>query len=263
MPTIDEKRVYADKTEPTVVHIASDQGHVVADVAGDIVGEFRLARRCTARDVAVDEGTLALATDEDVLLGTEGASTGFGPAVAVEVRDRAVLAAAESGDVERLPPDGDGWEPLGTVESPRAIDGPLVAAADGVHRVVGGDLQPAGLAAVTDVAGAGVPLAATADGLYYLANGWMVAREGAHAIVDVPGDGRPGHAVDDHGTVLAGDLDEWAAIDPPTEERVIGVAYGDDVTVLATRGGILLASDGDGWRARSVGVTGVSGVDAP
>lgn len=261
MPTIDEKRVYAEQSGAVSVHVASEQGHVVADVSGDIVGEFRLVERCVARDVAVADGVLALATDADVLVGRDHEPANLGPAVAVSVHEGAVLAALEGGAIVRREPDADEWEELGTVEDPRAVDGPLVAAADGVHRVVDGDLRPAGLTEVRDVAGAGVPLAATADGLYYLANGWMDARAGAHEVVD--GDGDSAHAVDAEGTVLAGALETWEPVAVPTDERVVGATYAEGLTVLATERGTLLTNAGEGWRGRSVGVTGVGGVDAP
>lgn len=284
MPTIDEKRVYSDTRGATSVYVASGQGLVVASVAGDLVGEFAIACRCTARDVAAAGDRLAVATEEDVLVGDDFDETGFGPAVAVGIHDGAVLGADEAGRVGRF--DGDDWATLGDAGEVRAIDGPLVAAADGVHRVAGDDLSHAGLDDVRDVAGAGVPLAATGAGLYTLGNGWMDAFDDACRVVDARGDsggvgggvgdGAVGdssdaHAVLDDGRVRAREGGEWRDVDLPAADPVVGFAYGPDVAVAVTRGGDLLVSEigGDGggsaggWRSRALGVTDVGGVAIP
>jgi len=282
MPTIDEKRVYDDATPPAPVFVAAEQGLVVARLSADTVGEFSLARRCVATDVAVGpEGTLALATDESVLIAPDADperlhETAFGPATAVSVVDapeRSVVAADPAGGIARLPtPDGGvdpasppaaaDWVPLGSVDAVRAVDGRLVAAADGVHRVTASGLDDAGLDDARDVAGRGAPLAATADGLYELGNGWMLAREGGHATVATDGD--RAHAVAAEGTVLgrASAGGAWAALDLPTGDGIADFGYTDDGVVAATESGTLLATVGDGWRSRSVGVTGVGSIAA-
>ncbi|MFC6726919.1 hypothetical protein ACFQE1_21580, partial [Halobium palmae] len=63
MTTIDEKRVYDDKAGKTQAVVATETGVVVVDVSDDLVGGFALAHRCTARDVAVHGGRIAVATD--------------------------------------------------------------------------------------------------------------------------------------------------------------------------------------------------------
>lgn len=276
MPTIREKRVYDEATTPTPVFVAAEQGLVLARISADKVGEFGLERRCTARDIAVgDDGTLALATDEATLVAPEAdpeqfRETGFGPATAVgivEGADPTVVAADESGEIARLRITDDGageadWEPLGTFDDVRALDGSLVAAADGVHRVTDAGLDAAGLDDARDVAARGAPLAATSGGLYELGNGWMVVRETPHETVAT--DGERAHAVDGDGTILGREKngDEWAELDLPTAEPVVDFTYTDDAVVAATESGSLLADAGDGWRSRRVGVTGVAAIAA-
>ena len=86
---IDKKRVYADREGSTTAFVAAGAGVVRVEVAGDIVGEFGLERRCDARDVAAAGGHVAVATAEDVLVRTgDGLEpTGFGPADAVDYHD--------------------------------------------------------------------------------------------------------------------------------------------------------------------------------
>jgi hypothetical protein len=276
MPTIREKRVYDEATTPTPVFVAAEQGLVLARISADKVGEFGLERRCTARDVAVGaDGTLALATDEATLVAPEANTeqfreTGFGPATAVgtvEGSDTAVVAADESGEISRLSIADDGageadWETLGTVDDVRAIDGRLVAAADGVHRVAVDSVVDAGLDDARDVAARGAPLAATGAGLYELGNGWMVARDGPYSTVAT--DGEQAHAVDAEGSILGREEDggEWVELDPPTDEPIADFTYTDDAVVAATEPGSLLVDAGDGWRSRRVGVTGVAAIAA-
>lgn len=289
MSTLEEKRVYGDAEAPTPVFLATELGVVVARVSGDTVGEFAVEFRCRARDVAAGHDgdgngvDLAVATDDDVFVGADHGESRFGPAVAVGLHDGDVLAAAESGRVGRF--EGDTWETLGEVADPRAIDGPLVAAADGVHRVVDGGLRGAGLSDVRDVAGRGVPRAATAGGLYSLGNGWLDEVGEPCRVVDaapespVDAHARPRvHATFDDGRVLElADDGRWTNADlgvPDGAGDVVGFAYGPEVTVAATREGTLLVrgpGEGDdpegggrgAWRSRALGVGGVGGVAIP
>lgn len=282
MPTIDEKRVYDDAAPPTPVFVAAEQGLVVAHLSDDAVGEFGLAQRGTTRDVAVGpDGTLVLATDDAVLVAPDADpdrlhETALGPATAVSTVDgpeRSVVAADESGRIARLPiPDGgfdpesppmeSDWTDLGTVEGVRALDGRLVAASNGVHRVTASGLDDAGLDDARDVAARGAPLSATGEGLYELGNGWMLAREAAHEAVAT--DGERAHAVAADGTVLGRSTGggEWTELDLPTGDRIADFAYTDVAVVAATESGSLLANAGEGWRSRAVGVTGVRSIAA-
>jgi hypothetical protein len=263
--TIDEKRVYADRTGADEVLIAAEQGAVVASLSGDRVGEFGLDHRAAVHDVAADGDRRAVATDEDVLVGDYD-PTDFGPAVAVGFHGDALLAAGPGGRIARL---DDGWTTLGGVETPRAIDGGMVAAESGVHRVVDDGLRHVGLGGVHDVHGRGMPLAATDDGLYRLGNGWMDELDGAfHAVASEEprssgsrprGDGTAAdraHAVGDAGPFAREAVGEWSPVDLPTDDPV-DVGYTDAATVAVTEGGTLLADAGDGWRTRELGVTGV------
>jgi hypothetical protein len=248
--SIDEKRVYADREGATTAFVAAGAGVARVEVSADIVGEFALAARCTARDVAADDGRVAVATAEDVLVGTaEGFEpAGFGPADAVGYHG-GLLAAGDG----RLARYDDGWETLTALDGVRAIGGDMVATADGLYRLDG---TPVGLEGVNDVTTAGRPLAAADDGLYYLANGWMTALEGAFRVV-AAGDGDAHAATAD---ALYGRRDgEWTTVELPVEEPVAGVAYGD-ATYVVTGSGTFLANAGDGWRYRSLGLPDVAGI---
>lgn len=119
--SIDEKRVYDASEGPTPVFVAGEFGVARVDTSDDLAGEFGLARDCVARDAAGRDGRLAVATDEDVLVGvfgdegsdgdpdrggaTDGTSfesLGVGPAVAVGFADGGELVVArEDGRVLR------------------------------------------------------------------------------------------------------------------------------------------------------------------
>jgi hypothetical protein len=285
MSTLSEKRVYAEQGEPTPVYVAAEQGLVRAKLSGDAVGEFSLARRCTARDVALGaDGLLALATTDATLVGGDAETlqeTGFGSAVAVSfgpgsgaggaaaATAEALIAANTAARVARLPrhaletggATAEDWTPLGTVEAIRAIDSSLIAADAGVYRILDGTIEHAGLAAVRDVAALGAPLAATGSGLYELGNGWMIARDSPHDTVAT--DGERAHAIDAAGTLYARDGREWVETAFPAESRPVDVAYTTDGVVVATESGSLVVDVGDGWRSRALGVTGVQAIAAP
>ncbi|WP_224270386.1 HVO_0234 family beta-propeller protein [Haloprofundus salinisoli] len=264
MPTIDEKRVYADKTGKTELFVAAALGVVVVDVSDDRIGGFGIDRRCTALDVATDGSRVAVATDDAVLLDGDGEGfeeMGFGSAVAVGFDGEALLAADESGRVARRPVDAADdsrtWTVVGEVENPQAMDGALVAAADGVYRVDGEGLSHVGLDDARDVSAAGVPLAATGSGLYALGNGWMEALSGSFRVV--ASDGRRAHAVGDGRVFSRTEENEWETVDVPVDDLVAGVAYGP-ATYAVTEAGTLLLDVGDGWRSQTLGLDGIAGV---
>jgi hypothetical protein len=253
MTTIDEKRVYSGREGTTTVFVATELGVARVDVSGDIIGEFSLAHRCVARDIAAADGTLAVATDEDVL-DAEFSPLGFGPAVAVGFDGATLLAAGEDGRIAHR--DGDEWHELATLGDVRAIDGDLVAADDGVYRVSSDGAQHAGLTDVRDVSAAGVPLAATADGLYRLGNGWMET---------VVGDFHAVSATDEKayaataGRIVSREEEEWVDVSLPVDDSVVDIAFGDGV-YAATESGTFVVTTGDGWRSRHLGLTGVTGI---
>ena len=253
--SLDQKRVYGEKTGTTELYVAADLGVAVVAVSADIVGEFSLAHRCTARDVAAGPDYLAVATEESVLESAAGGyePTGFGPAVAVGFDGDDLLAAGLDGRVARR--EDGAWTTLGTVEGVQAIDGDLLGAAGGVYRV-GDGLDHVGLTDTRDVATGGTPLAATDGGLYYLGPGWATAQDGEFTAVASSPD--RGHAATAD-AFYTGDGDEWRTCALPTDESVVAVTHGEGVYAVTEQGTVLVDA-GDGWRARALGLSGVSGL---
>ena len=243
MSSLDEKRVHGANTQPTALFVASDIGLTRVAVAGERVGEIELRDRRPARDLTHD-GELAVATDEDVLIGEALAQTGFGPATAVGFRD-GLVAAAPDGRVARR--TDDEWHDVGTVETVHAIDGDLLATDGGVYRLTDDGLTHAGLDAVRDVATAGIPRAATATGLYRLGNGWMDDLDGDFRMVSA--DGERAHAATPS-EFYAHD-DEWRPIG--IERSVAAVAYAELVYAVAADGTLLIGTDDD-WRDHPLGI---------
>jgi hypothetical protein len=266
--SIEEKRVFSSKAGKTEVFVAAGVGCVVIDVSGDRVGGFRVDHQCTARDVAASAGRVAVATDEDVLLAPGYEPLAFGPAVGVGLTSDAVVAVGNDGRVGTLAFDatlGDGaWRTVGSVDDPRAVDGRLVGAAEGVFRVTDRDLRHAGLDDVRDVAAAG-PFAATAAGLFSLGNGWLEVDGGSWDVVDAAPDGRA-HAVGDAGIRRRTETDggQWRPVDRAEgvapDETPVEFAYGDGVVCAVTDGGTFLVDAGDGVRTQALGLRAVSGV---
>jgi hypothetical protein len=259
MPTIREKRVFVESGDTVAAYVAADLGVAVARISGDKIGEFSLAHRCTARDVAGTTRGVAVATDEDVLLGDseDFAETGFGPAVAVAGYDGGVLAAAPDGRIAHY---DDEWTDCGTVDGEvRALDADLVAASDGVHQVTTDSVEPAGLDDVRDVAAPGVPQAATSDGVLRLGNGWLDSLSGdARVVAADPASAEPGAVGRSHAATpdacFAFEDGDWTELDLPTSDPVADVAYAVDATVVLTDAGALAVDAGDGFRQRSLGL---------
>jgi hypothetical protein len=262
--TLEEKRVYAATAGRTEAFVACGVGLARVGVSDALVGEFGLVRRGDARDVAAGPGTLAIADDQDVHVaaGAEDEepsfeATGFGSATAVGVGggdgERGVgIVAAGDGRVARL--DGGEWTTLCELDGVRAIDGDLIAAGSGVHRLDGTHV---GLASARDVTSAGLPFAATDDGLYYLGNGWMDAHEGDFRVV--ASDGERAHAATEETLYeRAGAPDEWDAVGLPVEGRVVDVAHAG-TTYAVTDDGTFLAHDtAEGvWRDHTLGLSDV------
>lgn len=257
MDTIEEKRVYGDRTGSVVVFIAAEIGLVAVSVAGDRVGEFGLVHACTPRAIAGMSGRLVVATDDDVLIDESFTPTEFGPATAVGFIDGHPVAAAPDGRVCRL---NDTHEEVAVVPRATAIDGELVGTPDGVYRI-GATPVNVGLTEVRDVAAAGVPLAATAAGLYTLGNGWMDVLPGDfHVVTQAEHDDRA-HAATTDG-FFERTSTGWQARDLPVDGRVVGVAY-DDATYAVTADGVLLAQATDQWTRTDLGVRAVRGIAVP
>lgn len=244
MSSIDEKRVHGANTDAATLLVASDIGLVRVAVAGERVGQVELADRRAAHDLAVSNGRVAVATDEDVLVGESLETTGFGPATAVEFAD-ALLAAGPDGTVARR--DESGWTELGTVEEVRTIDGDLFGTAGGIYRLADGELHYSGLDDVRDVAVAGAPYAATATGLYRLGNGWMGALDGDFEMVSGTTSNRAYAATTDQFYEYNGEWIQSRELD----ESVVGVAGG---VYAVCADGTLLIETSEGWREHPLGV---------
>ncbi|WP_135824862.1 HVO_0234 family beta-propeller protein [Halorussus ruber] len=296
--SIDEKRVYDASEGPTPVYVVGDLGVTRVDTSDDLVGEFGLARRCSARDAAGRDGRLAVATDEDVLVGVFGKSApdenadeangegdeevefealGVGPATAVGLGDARggesgeLLVAREGGTLLRgnatvgEETDSD-WTDLGEVDDVRAIDGDFVATDSGVYQATDGGLKHVGLDGVRDVSTDGVPLAATEEGLYKLGNGWMDELSGEFSAVDAAAAdaGLLGwaHAASEEG-LFAHDEDEWREVELPVEGEIVALDHGEEGAYAVTEDGTFLLSVGDGWNHQILGIRGVRAVAAP
>lgn len=267
--SIDEKRVYGDRTGALDLAVATGMGVVRVAVSGEQVGEFGLATQVSARDVATAPaaagGGVAVATDTDVLVGDADAptATGFGPAVAVGRNGDDILAAGEDGRIARWDgagtTSGDGarggeWEDLATLDAEiRALDGDLVAASDGVHRFTTDGLRSAGLEDVNDVAAGSVPHAATTSGLYRLGNGWLDALEGDVRVVAVTADG--GRVVRGHAATSDRFFEhrggDW--VERTVPGRVTDVVHGPRDYAITADGTFLLRRD-DGWHGQALGL---------
>ncbi|MDB2262525.1 hypothetical protein PM031_17030, partial [Halorubrum ezzemoulense] len=112
-----------------------------------------------------DDPEFALVDDDSaVAVGAAG-----GRDSAAGGRDGALAVGREDGAGERVEFEADSVavasaRRLGTVSEPRAVDGALVAGAEGVFRIGDDSLTAVGLDDARDVAGAGTPLAATGAG---------------------------------------------------------------------------------------------------
>jgi len=268
MGDMAEDRVYRDDAGTTEVVVAAGIGVVSVSVANGRIGRFGVSHRCTPRDIAAAPALLAVATDENVLLRQEGAfvPSGFGPAVAVGIREGAVLAATADGRIARLA-DGEGaWTDLGTVDAEvHAMDGALLATDAGVYRLRSdGDrvtIRSAGLAAANDVASRG-PFAATDTGLYVLKNGWMQAMESRFTAVAAASRERA-YAVSRATEATCGTAvqeyaeGDWRTIDTPADGPVADVALAESAYAITESGTLLVAPE---WRSRSLGVDGVVGI---
>ncbi|EMA43912.1 hypothetical protein C448_09200 [Halococcus morrhuae DSM 1307] len=246
MSSIDEKRVHGANTEPTGLFVASDIGLTRVSVAGERVGEIELRDRRPAHDLAVDE-KLAVATDEDVLVGESLTETGFGPATAVGFQDGLVAAAPDGRVARRI---DDEWHDVDTIGTVRAINGDLLATDGGIYRLTDDGLTHAGLDAVRDVAVGGVPRAATANGLYRLGNGWMDELAGDFRMVSADTDGGRAHTATSN-EFYAHDGSEWHPVG--IGKPIAAVAYARLVYAVATDGTLLVGTD-DGWRDHPLGI---------
>lgn len=267
MGDLAEDRVYADRSGGMTLVVAAAPGLVTVAVSDGRVGGYGIAKECSPADLAAaaaeagDQFPLAVATDRDVLLAETAEidalePTEFGPATAVTAQEGRPMAADPAGELASY--RDSGWETIGELPGPAtALDGDLVGTAEGVFRLVDGGLRPAGLADVNDVArAAGMPLVATADGLYELGNGWLDVLEGAFDLVTATTDGRA-HAAGPAGSFTR-ENGAWAPLELPGESAVAAVAYGLRTFVL-TEAGDLYVEEETGWSRTPLGIDGIVG----
>ncbi|MFB6078749.1 MAG: hypothetical protein ABEJ80_07215 [Halarchaeum sp.] len=253
--SIDEKRVYADRTGTETLLVGTDRGLAAVAVSADQIGEFALRTTTQVRDVAVAGDRVAVADAEDVRVGAGDGETfeetGFGDAVAASYRDGALLAAGPEGRIGAY--DGDAWTTRGIAPTARGADGDLLATADGVYRVTADDVDYAGLDDANDVAAAG-PWAATGDGVYRLGNGWLDELSGRATAVAARADHAA--AVVDDG-LHEYDGDGWRERDVPLRD-LAAVAYGAGALYAIDSSSTVAVDAGDGWRTRTIGLPGVT-----
>lgn len=260
--TLADERVEDESRRAFRIFVTSGYGVTALDVAGDRVDGYALVHDCTGLDVAAAGDNVAVATSTDVLLGDEDGfePTGFGPAVAVG--GDPLVAAGPDGKIARLRSD---WEPIGRVDSDvAAIDGDLLATADGVFRLVDDEIDHVGLENATDVATAGTPHAATTDGLYKLGAGWMPVQDGSFSLVATdartaaPGTLRRAHAATAD-RLFVFDGEEWQPWHIPVDAPIAGIDYGEMVYAVSVDGTFLAVED-DAWRTRALGLSDVTGL---
>ena len=281
MQTLTEKRVFGAKTGVTDVFVATDAGVAAVTVSADQIGAFGLASREPATAVAATTDRLVVGTDEGLLAADIDAGSragdvadpafesigndAIGSVTAVDLTPDELVVADADGVVYRgehaepkdEPPT---WERLGATGGVRAIDAGLLAAADGVYRVDAGGLTNTGLSDVWAVTGVGQPLAATADGLFRLANGWQSVADGGFRAVAADGHGHA-HAVGEAGLfVRAADDGAWTTTTPPIEAPLVDLAADRGIVVGVSEAGTLCVTAGDGWRHQRLGLPGVRGV---
>ena len=269
MQTLSEKRVFGTKTGVTEVLVGTETGLVVATVSGAQIGTFGLQHRQSVTDLAVWGRELIVATNESVLVGQieETAETPTVSLSAVEVPVES-YAAVGIGPQGLLVGGGEAvahttdltepWTVVGSTGGVRAIDGGLIAAADGVYRLNDGGLTHVGLDAAADVAGHGVPLAATREGLFRLANGWVSSYE--QPTDRVASDGHDHHSLLGADGLYSTVGDGWERDELPVTEDVVTIAYGSGIRAAATQAGTLCVTAGDGWRHQRLGLAGVSAI---
>ena len=281
MQTLTEKRVFGAKTGVTDIFVSTDNGVAAVTVSADQIGAFGLTNRESATAVAATTDRLMLGTDQGLLAAdidaadrsADVADPAFNAiggetiteVAAIDLTPEGIIVADTDGGVSRgdhakpvtEPP---AWERLGTTDGVRAIDAGLVAAADGVYRIDDGGLTTIGLTDVRAVTGVGQPLAATADGLFRLANGWQPIADGAFRAVAADGHGHA-HAVGEAGLLVrSADDGAWTTTAPPVEAPIVDLAADRGIVAAVTDGGTLCVTAGNGWRQQRLGLPGARGV---
>ncbi|TQQ80449.1 HVO_0234 family beta-propeller protein [Halonotius roseus] len=281
MQTLTEKRVFGAKTGVTDVFVATDAGLAAVTVSADQIGAFGLASREPATAVAATADRLVVGTDDGLLAADIDAGSragdvadpafesiggdAIGSVAAVDLTPEEIVVADSNGVVYSSEHAGavaepPAWEQRGTTDGVRAIDAGLLAATDGVYRIDDDGVTNTGLTDVRAVTGVGQPLAATADGLFRLGNGWQSVADGAFRAVAADGHGHA-HAVGEAGLLVrAAEDGAWTTTTPPVEAPVVDLAADRGIVVGVTDDGTLCVTAGDGWRHQRLGLPGARGV---
>lgn len=281
MQTLTEKRVFGAKTGVTDVFVATDAGVAAVTVSADQIGAFGLTHRGSATAVAATTDRLVVGTDEGVLaadIDAAGRSADVPDPTFAAIGSEAIdaVSAVDLTPEGLIVADGDGliyrgehaetvteppaWERLGATNEVRAIDAGLLAATDGVYRIDDDGLTNTGLTDVRGVSGVGQPLAATAEGLFQLGNGWQSIAEGAFRAVAADGHGHA-HAVGEAGLLVRSvDDGAWTTTTPPVEAPIVDLTADRGIVVGITEAGTLCVTTGDGWRHQRLGLPGTRSV---
>ncbi|MFB6198963.1 MAG: hypothetical protein ABEI52_11970 [Halobacteriaceae archaeon] len=251
MADIEEDRIFRDSKSPETLYIGSDIGLVKANASNSRLGKFGIIHRGEIHDLTVMGDRIVVATGEGVGI-VEGESIhnlGLGSADAVGHLDGHILAST-GGSLMRYR-DGS-WREICYIDEIRAIGGRLLASASGIYRLP--SCKYAGLGNAYDVSDAG-PYAATEEGIFRLANGWVLEKEGLATAIEVS-NGRTGAVV--NGKYLERDSD-WFENSTPTEERIVDLAFGESTYLVSAEGTLLAAESGSGeWRSHLLGVSNVT-----
>jgi hypothetical protein len=273
------------------ISVAADDGVLLAD----------------HRRTSVEDGEDEPTTDE-LQFHNIGVGIDTATAVEFEINDSeiiALIAGDMSGGIHRLTTPLDdvfesaertlaAWNSVDVSSSINAIDMPLVATTDGVFEVspdapAGVTISYVGLDSTHDVDAEAEPIAATADGLYVLANGWMsipsigqvsesvdIRRSSAETVRAhaVCGGSLFACHVGDTGGLVPDMGACWESVTLPITEPIVAVTHSPTATYAVTTDGTLVACVDDNsdngnknadedeaeWHHRSLGVTGVVAV---
>jgi len=281
MQTLTEKRVFGAKTGVTDIFVSTDSGVAAVTVSADQIGAFGLAHRGSATAVAATTDRLVVGTDQGLLaadIDAAGRSADVPDPTFTAIGGEAIdaVSAVDLTPEGPIVADGNGviyrgehaepvteppvWERLGATDEVRAIDAGLLAAADGVYRIDDDGLTNTGLTAVRAVTGVGQPLAATADGLFRLANGWQSVADGAFRAVAADGHGHA-HAVGEAGLLVrSADDGAWTTATPPVKAPIVDLTADHGIVAGVTDDGTLCVTAGDGWRHQRLGLPGARSV---
>lgn len=253
MDDIAEKRVFTQHTSAFQLIIPSAIGTVRVQIADDRVGSMELIDQHHPTDITITDTEIAIATDTDVYLWTDSAveATDFGPATAVDYHNDTLRAASPTGAIKKYT---DTWESIGELDANiTVLDADFVGTDTGVYHLTD-DLSHAGLTAVNDISATTIPLVATDNGLYELANGWHQHLPGRFAFVQA-------HSHDPNQRAHAATTDtcyertdDWHPLSLPTSDPIIDATYTTHPILISNTGTIYIKIN-DHWTHHALGIT--------